>query len=487
MPRLTASWLLAGTCCACALAGRKTSDEPPPVIELPLLSESRTPIYDSLSPPDRDEADRVLRGCRDTGGGCSESLLQLETGAPVPMAIAEAVCGDGHMDVCARLLHLRGVARGTSRAEGLRLLDGACQRRLTEACLNLALALVDEPGPRHREDIRRLAHFACAQGLSAGCAIEEPAPPPPLLQRPDAGLPARALNSVPGHDPGVPDLGEPGSAPTLLPLGHDLTALLVPGQLLVLGAVFGTREAPEQLARVARASASQVGPTVVALDIEVEEATRLARFLHRPADAREIDAVLQGFWLRPYQDGRSSHAVLRMLLQLRGAIAQGLPITPIPIDVPLQGEPHTLALAKALEGLVRRNPSAVVITLLGNQQAALVSVTLRKRGVRLLAVHLAHDGGEAWTCMRRPTLDWQPNWRFHDAIDQLKELSCSEHPVPAAQGNDFFTDSLDTTLVRSRESGRALLYPGNFARDGFDFVFPLGAVTASRPVVPQTR
>ena len=90
----------AAVCGALAFVACKTTDERPPTITLPSRSESRTPIYDSLSPPDRDEADRVLRGCRDAGGGCSDSLLQLDTGQ-LPMAVAEAVCGDGRADVCA--------------------------------------------------------------------------------------------------------------------------------------------------------------------------------------------------------------------------------------------------------------------------------------------------------------------------------------------------------------------------------------------------
>src|SRR5262249_18567504 len=133
MRRRTASWFRGATCVGLAFLACKTTEVgPPPTVALPAHAESRTPIYDNLSPPARDAVDRALRTCRDTGGGCSETLLPLENGEPVAMGVAESLCADGRADLCARLglLHLRGVTRGTSPAEGLRLLDFACQRRL---------------------------------------------------------------------------------------------------------------------------------------------------------------------------------------------------------------------------------------------------------------------------------------------------------------------------------------------------------------------
>jgi hypothetical protein len=533
----------AAVCGALAFVACKTTDERPPTVVLPARSESRTPIYDSLSPPDRDEVDRVLRTCRDTGGGCSEALLPLETGAPVAMGVAEGVCADGRADICARLalLHLRGVGQGASRTEGLRLLDLACQRRLAEACLNLALNLGLEPGTEHRDEIRRLVHFACGQGLTAGCALEEE-PPTPLLAVRGARPPPSVdggSDLLPGQEPGteqggdmrplaafacgqgltadctpdddsvstvgdapppvavkgrVADGGTP--APTVaattghtLPLpfaGKDLPALLAPGRLLLLGAVDGTREAPDDLARLVHTSA-MIAPTVVGLNIGFQEADRLRKFLRGPGDAGSLEALLLGrFWLRPYQDGRSSQAVLRLLLQLRSDIAQGLPLTAVPLDLPLEGEAHTVAFANALAGLQRGSPKAVVIALLGNNQTPRLALTLRQRGVSLVSVWLAHDGGDAWICEREQGGRPLPLDSKRDRIEQLRALTCAEAQLPGMRANST-KDSLPNIVYRSRWAGRRLLYPANFSRDGFDFVFPLGAVTASRPAVREKR
>jgi hypothetical protein len=555
--------VVAAVCGTLAFGACKTTDERPPTVTLPSRSESRTPIYDSLSPPDRDEADRVLRGCRDTGGGCSEGLLQLDTGQPVPMAVAEGVCGDGRADVCARLalLHLRGVARGTSRDEGLRLLDVACQSRLAEACLNLALNLGQEPGTEHRDEIQRLVRYACGQGLTAGCALEEEPPTTLLAVRGasiDGGVAAvgTPLTSgytatlLPGQEPGtdqgstsrrlefltcgheltpgggfddandcMPDEDSttavssdeeapppaavarraadggtpttaaaetPGRTPVPLPSGKDLPALLAPGRLLLLGAVYGTREAPDDLARLVHASAG-IAPTVVGLEVAFQEADRLRKFLRGPGDARSLEALLLGrFWLRPYQDGRSSQAVLRMLLQVRADIAQGLPLAAVPIDLPLQGDAHIAAFADSLAALQRSSPKAVVIALLGNRHAARVALTLRQRGVSLVSVDLAHDGGEAWMCQRESGAPNRPGEPKADRIAQLRALTCAESRLPGMRGN-FRADSVPSIVYRSRWAGRRALYAANFSKDGFDFVYPLGAVSASRPAVPEKR
>lgn len=486
MARNTASRLLVATC-AGVLVACKTTDVAPPTVVLTTRSESRTPIYDNLSPPDREEVDRVLRSCRDSVGGCSQSLLRLDTEQPVAMAVAESVCGDGRADICSRLglLHLRGVARGTSREEGLRLVNVACQSSLPVACLNLAIALGQEPGSAHAEDIRRLTHFACAQGLTAGCALEEP-PPPPV--RPPVEV--HRIPAAPVDSPGTETPAATGSVPmrtaSLQPVGKDLPVLLARGQVLLLGAVFGTRQAPDQLARVVHASAARVWPTVIALDMEMQETTRLRRFLQGPGDAGALEELLQGFWRRPYQDGRSSKAVLRMLLQVRADIAQGLPLTVLPIDKPLQGNAHTTAIADALTDLHQRFPTGVVIALLANRQAALVAQTLRRRGIPLVSVHLAHDGGEAWLCQKERPDPFMPLDTELDPIQQLRELSCREARL-SAMWADGIPDSVRTIVSDSRGDGRGLLYAGNFARDGFDFVFPLGPVTASWPAVPEQR
>jgi hypothetical protein len=178
-------------------------------------------------------------------------------------------------------------------------------------------------------------------------------------------------------------------------------------------------------------------------------------------------------------------------------VARGLPLTALPIDIPLQGDAHTDAFANVLAGLLGHSPSAVVIALLGNRQAARVALTLRKRGIPLVSVHLAHDGGEAWICQSEHPDPFVPVDSGGDPIERLRELSCREarvegqlnrrpHPVDALQ----FQDPADTARaisVRSRTDGRRKLYAGNFARDGYDYVFPLGTVSASRPAVPEKR
>lgn len=401
------------------------------------------------------------------------------------MALAEDACSRGESERCARLglLHLHEQGAPYSPAEGARLLNVACQSHVPAACVDLGIFLRDQGVAAARDDAIALLLFACRQGVDSACAVNEEATAEPTVEVPIPPV----LTAVGEADGGT---AVPATTTDAPPVARgSLESLLRPGRILVLGAVFGTREAPAVIAQLMRRSTIRAVPTVLALDIDVKERERLAQFLGRPESAAAIEDLLRGsFWRRPYQDGRSSTAVLAMLLAVRRAVARGQPISVAAIDLPLAGTPHTAAFAEALQGLARQHPEAAVLTLLGNVQAPRVARLLGRPGSRsTLAVSLAHDGGESWSCT--------PNQRFSeskDILEQLKDLDCRTTALPNAARTLFtHTAGADVepvlrTVIRSRTDGRERLYRLDARVTGYDFAFPLGTVSASRPATtPQ--
>jgi hypothetical protein len=101
---------------------------------------------------------------------------------------------------------------------------------------------------------------------------------------------------------------------------------------LVLGEYHGTQEMPAAAAEIACAAARPNERVVLALEISSSENASLQALINGEAEAAEIIGQSQ-FWQRA-RDGRSSAAMMQLLLRVRELRQQGLHIDVVAVDAP---------------------------------------------------------------------------------------------------------------------------------------------------------
>jgi hypothetical protein len=311
------------------------------------------------------------------------------------------------------------------------------------------------------------------------------------LMMPVASRPVTLEEEAPPESAdGVPPVQGLAAAPTARPLPPEVEArcgpgvpgmdeVLTPGAVVLLGELHGTREIPALVGALACHAGSAGAPVLVALEVPREEQRAVDAYLESDGGEDARGALLEGtFWRRPYQDGRSSEAMLALLERVRAwRQRDGLAVSVLALDVPGQGNTRSAGLARRLSWARAREPGRTVLALVGNVQARVARGAgwdealgtlgghLARAGVPVRALDARFSGGTAWTC----TLD------THERID------CGPGPVIVPPG---------------MESERGLGYQGArpFLRmldaqgaEGFHGVFYVGPVTASPPAVASLR
>lgn len=138
--------------------------------------------------------------------------------------------------------------------------------------------------------------------------------------------------------------------------------------LLLVGEVHGTNEAPALIGDLACASAKSGNPVLVALEVPIEEQARLEQFLLSDgSDADQAVLLASQFWTRQPQDGRSSAAMLKLLHRLRVLRAEGARISVLAVDGDIAGS-RDADMAKRIRST--HSEGAAVIALLGNVHAS---------------------------------------------------------------------------------------------------------------------
>lgn len=193
---------------------------------------------------------------------------------------------------------------------------------------------------------------------------------------------------------------------------RGLNALLKPGQALLIGEQLGTREAPAVVGdMVCQASAAGLS-VVLGLSIPRSEQERLNRYLASPGAPADQDELLRGlFWRRPYQDGRSSHAIMDLIDRVRSLRNYGLFITLVAYDTEEAiGSQRDALLAKVWEERRKTHPDELFVILAGNTHTRTVQGTqwdpdfvpmakrLTNSSPSLLALDLSYAQGKRWGC-----------------------------------------------------------------------------------------
>lgn len=244
------------------------------------------------------------------------------------------------------------------------------------------------------------------------------------------------------------------------PEGTD-ALLAMPQRYIVVGESHGTAETPAAFAQMACAAA-EIGPVTIALELPTGMQPQLDTFLTAPDEASATAALSGSPFMDPrMNDGRSSQAMLAMLLSIRQLRVDGRdvafhafqPSAPRPRE--LTQAWYELDMGHALAGAIYARPQSKVLAIVGNLHARktgfarFADVGVPAAGhlpaADVLTLNVAQQGGTAWNC--RP--------------------ECAVHPSRA---------------VDDAERRGVFLQPSD---DGaYDGVLALGPSTASPPITP---
>ena len=190
--------------------------------------------------------------------------------------------------------------------------------------------------------------------------------------------------------------------------------LIEPGRVLLLGEVPGTAQSPAFIVEVIERGHEKGLPIHLALELKSEEQEAIDRYLAGDGSAEARRALVsQGAWIAPRQDGRTSVAMVDLLEAVRLKREQGVRIHLTLFDrdgeTPQQRE---VAMANLLQAVAFKDPYALTIILTSNDQSRIRPgrgpdrryqplgrlLGQRRLSHRLIAVDVAHAGGEAWHC-----------------------------------------------------------------------------------------
>jgi hypothetical protein len=252
---------------------------------------------------------------------------------------------------------------------------------------------------------------------------------------------------------------EPVACGAPIPGAEGLT---YPGSLAVLGEVHGTAQAPAFTARLA-CEAAQRGPVTIGLEIPRDEQGRIDAYVASSGGDARAALLASDFWTRAYQDGRSSEAMLALLESLRALRTGGADVRVLAFDIATgaSGEDRDQAMAQAVLADRAAHPARSMVLLTGNLHARrhaglpplpeMVPMTsvLLAAVPDLVSFDMAAGPGTYWAC-------------FGDQASDCGQQSGRGHGI-------------DGPVRIDRE----------VARNGYDGVFVVGPIEASRPVTQR--
>lgn len=202
-----------------------------------------------------------------------------------------------------------------------------------------------------------------------------------------------------------PDCMPPDGTDALLAMSH---------RYVVIGESHGTAETPAAFAQMVCAAAER-GPVTIAVELPTGMQAQLDEFLMAGDEAAAIEALSGSPFMNPrMNDGRSSQAMLNMMLSVRELRAAGRDVA-FHAFQPSNSRPpelsqawYELDMGHALAGAAYSRPNSKVFVLVGNLHA-------RKQGharfpevgipaaghlpaADTLALKVAQQGGTAWNC-----------------------------------------------------------------------------------------
>ncbi len=144
------------------------------------------------------------------------------------------------------------------------------------------------------------------------------------------------------------------------------------GSVLVFGEVHGTKESPDYFLRAVCAAVEKYPrkPLLIGLEFPTIEQSGLDQFINSDGDAKSVQALLlQPFWNRSMQDGRSSRAMFELIdgLRLLRKRAPNMTIAAF-VDESLAAT-HDASMAARIDNVMAEHEGARVLILIGNYHA----------------------------------------------------------------------------------------------------------------------
>ncbi|MBN1204810.1 MAG: hypothetical protein JXB05_07795 [Myxococcaceae bacterium] len=242
---------------------------------------------------------------------------------------------------------------------------------------------------------------------------------------------------------------------------RELNTLLKPRLTMLIGEQLGSSETPRVVGDAACQSAAAGLAVTLGLSIPRTEQERINRYLASPGAPGDQDELLRGpFWRRPYQDGRSSRAIMDLIDRIRSLRTYGLFISVVAYDTDeATGTARDALLSEVWEKRRKERPEELFIILAGNTHARTVEGTSWDRDFVPMARRLAsNDPG-----MRIFDLSYAQGRRWGCDLNRQAKLVCTvvgaspSERVAAAPGQ---TPYVKLFAQPTEEGHHGLLYVG---------------------------
>jgi hypothetical protein len=250
---------------------------------------------------------------------------------------------------------------------------------------------------------------------------------------------------------------------------EGLRGLLRPGQTLLIGEQLGSQQLPATVGDLVCQAAEAGLLVTLGLSIPRPEQERLDRYLASAGTPADQDELLDGdFWRRPYQDGRSSRAVMDLIDRVRALRASGLLIHLVAYDTDvLLGSERDAALAGVWLKRRAARPEEVFIVMTGNTHASVTRGTQWDAGFTPMGWHLL----KADPTVKALDMSFAAGTRWACDVAGEDTLDCRVHgstPSPRVAG------------IKGR-SPHIQLFPGGLSLEGYHGLLYVGALSASPP------
>jgi hypothetical protein len=248
------------------------------------------------------------------------------------------------------------------------------------------------------------------------------------------------------------------------PLSHLIPKEILESRLTIFGELHGTKQVPVFVGSHVCTLLSMGREVSLILEVGMDEQSRIDIYLKSQGSAADRAALLAGnFWTRPrpkgksIQDGRASEAMMSLIEYARQQRRATNRLTIRAASAHKAGQNTDEMMANAIRESVALNPAGYTVALMGGVHASTAkgtpwdpnyeSVGFRLRDLLPMSVNTAHSGGSTWACMAS---------------------GCHEHQL-------FELPSVEGMPVGYAAS----------TREGFQWSFMLGRVSASPPAVPE--
>ncbi len=186
-----------------------------------------------------------------------------------------------------------------------------------------------------------------------------------------------------------------------------LESILIPGNIVLLGEIHGTKEAPYYIGQMACNGLKNEIKVTVGLELPKSEQYQVDEFLNSQGTPNDRQNFLNlPFWAKDYQDGRTSLAMFDLIESLRKMkIARKL-VDVLFIDNPGSGN-REIEMSDNVIRAVKNNPNNLFLILTGNLHSIIAdgsgkmgSYIVEKLGTeKVISLKQNYPGGSAWVCL----------------------------------------------------------------------------------------